>query len=847
MLKILFVALAFLSGAVALSHELLWTRRLIDLLGATEAVTGRVLGLFFLGLSLGGWLATRWGRSAGNSGIRLGIAEASIALLSLPAIFLPYWADGLVGAIGIDLLVAWQGTVIKLLISAAVVMPPAIAMGTTMPMFIRVITDLGGTVRGSGIWIYAINMIGGVFGLWFVSTFLLERSGVRGAMFCAAAGNVVIAVVSFACAGKFSLPTEESVVDADQSKVELSALDKASRRTVFVLSFASGAIVLASEVLVLRLLNLIAPSSLQTTSALLANVILFLALGSIAVAILNRFKVSSQVQLMIGAIGAALFCALCPLVLYQVTHRLVSLRYLVALSGGTIDSLASYWTLLFTVIAVSSGAAMFFYGLVFPSVMSMHSSLDPKGHTVGLLLAINGVGGLLGAEAANLFLVAQIGIYPGFVIVSIATLVLVLVICMMDGRWYWLIAVVMVAVYVAGSCYQPYQELTYLSPNTKKKFDIKETRFGRDGVLMVVETETKARSLLMNNQYQLGSASDIATATERRQLLLPWLLNQDAKDVCCIGLATGISASGLEKVKSPPRVTAVELSSSVADIAEEFFAKENGPFFRRPGNKVVIEDGRTFIACADNDFDLIVADLFRPFGAGESRLFSLEHFQNAKRALRPGGLFCQWLPGHQLNQEHFETIAATFQKVFPNTLVVSAGHDSRVPPMIGLCGWQDDRQWEAQDLSDRIQAYRKFNGGLDKVVDNPQWLVIGVLKKTAFEQVRLNTLDNAILEIDAGRFWITKDLRPNQPASNLKNGFISRIKEELFLKKIIKLWGTINPPKNQPASDNLENGFISRKNWKPFLKKIFENTDPVLDEIHRKEQFEGRAVVPARS
>ena len=125
--------------------------------------------------------------------------------------------------------------------------------------------------------------------------------------------------------------------------------------------------------------------------------------------------------------------------------------------------------------------------------------------------------------------------------------------------------------------------------------------------------------------------------------------------------------------------------------------------------------------------------------------------------------------------------------------------------------------------------------------------MIGVLKKTAFEQVRLNTLDNAILEIDAGRFWITKDLRPNQPASNLKNRFISRIKEELFLKKIIKLWGTINPPKNQPASDNLENGFISRKNWKPFLKKIFENTDPVLQPIHRKEQFEGRAVVPARS
>ena len=75
MLRLLFVALAFLSGSVALSHELLWTRRLLDLLVATESVTGRVLGLFFLGLSLGGWLATRWSKSGGNSAIRLAIAE----------------------------------------------------------------------------------------------------------------------------------------------------------------------------------------------------------------------------------------------------------------------------------------------------------------------------------------------------------------------------------------------------------------------------------------------------------------------------------------------------------------------------------------------------------------------------------------------------------------------------------------------------------------------------------------------------------------------------------------------------------------------------------------------------
>ena len=154
MLRIVFAALAFLSGSVALAHELLWTRRLIDLLGATESVTGRVLGLFFLGLALGGWLATRWVYSNGNSAARLGIAEFLIAVLSLPAMFLPIWADGLILALGTDGITTWQGGLLKLVLSAAVVLPPSIAMGTTMPLFIRVMTELGGTVRGAGVWLY---------------------------------------------------------------------------------------------------------------------------------------------------------------------------------------------------------------------------------------------------------------------------------------------------------------------------------------------------------------------------------------------------------------------------------------------------------------------------------------------------------------------------------------------------------------------------------------------------------------------------------------------------------------------------------------------------------------------
>ncbi len=805
MLRLLFIALAFLSGSVALSHELLWTRRLIDLLGATEAVTGRVLGLFFLGLSLGGWLATRWSKSSGNPAIRLAIAEISIAILSLPAIFLPLWADGLIATLGTDVLVSWQGGLVKVIFAAGVVLPPSIAMGTTMPMFIQVITALGGTIARSGIWIYSLNMLGGVFGLWLVSTFLLEFAGVRGAMLWAMAGNCLIGLTSLAFFSRINPAAHQSRTAEEQNlkpNPKSSFVGELGKfKHVFLLAFASGAVVLASEVLILRLLALVAPSSIQTTSALLANVILFLAIGSVAVAIMNCFAIASQTQLIVGAVGAAFFCFLCPLIAYQVTNQLVSVRYLAAMNQQTIASIGQYWWLLLTIIACSSGAAMFFFGLVFPSIMSIHAADDPQGRSVGLLLAINGLGGLLGAESANLLLVFQVGIYRGFVILAVATTAAVVAGCFFSARKLTAVGIAAGALLVGFLNIDAYQELRYLSPRAKQNFTIEETFFGRDGVLMVVKDQSNARSLLMNNQYILGSSGGAAEASERRQLLLPWLLHPQCKNVCCLGFATGISASGLEAIDSPPSVTAIELSEKVVEIACEYFGDQHQAFFDRNENQVLLEDARTFIACSDDQYDLIVADLFRPHGAGESRLFSLEHFGNAKAALRSGGLFCQWLPAHQLNNAQFDTIAHTFLRAFPNTLVITGDVTSKTP-MIGLCGWQNDQSWDTQELVNKIQEIRKQKGISDILSLNAQLLIVGTLNEKAFSSAPINTLDNALLEIDAGRFWITKDLRPNRPP------------------------------------DTLENGFLSGANWKRFTLELYENTDPVLDLIHRQQYID---------
>ena len=88
---------------------------------------------------------------------------------------------------------------------------------------------------------------------------------------------------------------------------------------------------------------------------------------------------------------------------------------------------------------------------------------------------------------------------------------------------------------------------------------------------------------------------------------------------------------------------------------------------------------------------MVVGDLFLPWRTGEGRLFAREHFLNVQRSLKPGGLFCQWLPMFQLTRPQFEAIARTFREVFPDAFVVRGDFYAKLP-ILGLVGGNDFRQ-----------------------------------------------------------------------------------------------------------------------------------------------------------
>src|SRR5262249_12053871 len=58
--------------------------------------------------------------------------------------------------------------------------------------------------------------------------------------------------------------------------------------------------------------------------------------------------------------------------------------------------------------------------------------------------------------------------------------------------------------------------------------------------------------------------------------------------------------------------------------------------------------------------------------AGVNNLFTTEFYHLAKRRLRPGGVFCQWVQYYELSEESLRVIMDTLTSTFPHTLLFAS-------------------------------------------------------------------------------------------------------------------------------------------------------------------------------
>jgi spermidine synthase len=222
----------------------------------------------------------------------------------------------------------------------------------------------------------------------------------------------------------------------------------------------------------------------------------------------------------------------------------------------------------------------------------------------------------------------------------------------------------------------------------------------REGVMAavsVVEDAGGVVRLRINNRQQEGSSASFRF--DARQAWLPLLLHPAPERALFLGLGTGVTA-GAAAEDPKLQVDAVEVLPEVI-AASAHFRRAPPPADGGRQLNVIAADARRFVRATNRRYDVIVADNFHPARSGSGALYTIEHFEAVRSRLGAGGLFCQWLPLHQLDLETLRSIVRSFMAVYPEGWALLASN-SLETPVLGLIGRGDARRFDATAIHDRL-------------------------------------------------------------------------------------------------------------------------------------------------
>jgi spermidine synthase len=156
---------------------------------------------------------------------------------------------------------------------------------------------------------------------------------------------------------------------------------------------------------------------------------------------------------------------------------------------------------------------------------------------------------------------------------------------------------------------------------------------------------------------------------------LPIGLHPDPGEVAIIGLGGGFTLRAAVHHKGLKRITMVEIDPLVVEATRKYFAEFNDHALDDPRVELVINDGRNFIEKSSRKYDVITSQPPNIWVSGVSGLFTEEFYQSVRRHLKPGGIFCQWAPYYELEEEQIEIVLDTLRSVFSSVAMWTNGVD----------------------------------------------------------------------------------------------------------------------------------------------------------------------------
>jgi len=653
------------SGFAAMGYEIVWTQQSALWLGHESAAVLAVVAALFGGLALGGLVLgprieascrpVRW-----YAGCELVVAVWSLALLVLASPF----SGWVLRAIGAQPSPGWQWA-LAFCTTFLLLLPATAAMGGTLPAMERVTVELKEQGRSIAA-LYASNTFGSVLGVLAAAFWLIPSVGLmRSAAICVAL-NLICCVIALAVFPGTMQPAPR-----------LTAVDLGLARRAMIWLALTGFLGISYEVLVVRVLGQVTEGTVYTFAMLLA---VYLAGSAAGAAGYHRWLLRRSDH---GALGERLLAGLASACLLGTASLWAAERmkaWALHAFGASYAAALSAEALL---AALAFGLPTIAMGAMFSHLIG---SASKAGMGFGRAIGINLLASAIAPAVCGVVAVPALGPKLSLLLVAVGYLGVAPRRAWQTPR-LWLPAAAALALAVLAP---PLRFVAVPEGGRVVSY--------RDGVMAavsVVEDSAGVARLRIDNRQQEGSSA--TGRVDGRLAWLPLLLHPAPHDALFLGLGTGVTASAAAGDPTL-EVDAVELLPEVIAAADHFGGGAEGA---RSRLHIMAADARRYVRATDRSYDVIVADNFHPARTGSAALYTIEHFEAVRQRLKPTGVFCQWLPVHQLDLGTLRSIVRSFVTVYPTSWAIIA-NNSLDTPVVGLVARRDQRRFAVTELRERI-------------------------------------------------------------------------------------------------------------------------------------------------
>lgn len=622
LVPVLFMA----SGAAGLIYQVVWTQDLVLVFGDTTQAIVTTVTAFLAGLGIGALVGAAVGARLRRALAVYGLLEIAVGCLAL---LMPLAFDAVATLFRNAYLSLPAGEValIRFGLAFVALTPVTLLMGMSLPVLTRHLVRTDPDVGERIARLYGLNTLGAVLGSVASGYFLIELLGLRATTFVAVALNLA--------AGTGAVLISRTIPKVAKDAPASMAKDRPPlRRRQFLLlgvTFVSGLVSLALEVLWTRVMLQGTGSSIYVFVAVIAVFLIGIASGSL---VYERQKDRTPQP---ATLGVLLVCAaglaLVPLIVSNIYGP----------AGLPIAVL-----LIFPVTAI--------LGYTFPLTVRLFvESAAQASRGVGLVYAVNTVGCVVGTVTAGFLLIPVIGTSAALITVCILQAAVGSGLAVAYGRGQDVLRPV-VALSVTGILLLmfvvPPARLTYIQRQVA--LTGARTAHFDDSVASVDVTGGKpyARDLLIN-----GEGITKLTIDTKLLAYIPKAVRPSATTM--LNICFGMGSTFRSSIILGLHTTAVELDPTVPGVMKWFYPDASKYLHSALGH-VIVSDGRNYVRLSDKRYDLITVDAPPPlWSAGAVVLLTSEFYQEARQRLAPGGVFTAFVPDGDL-----KLLLRTFRPAF---------------------------------------------------------------------------------------------------------------------------------------------------------------------------------------